>query len=177
MSASLIYLRTIRSKEKKYAHYIGQASWAGVRIIQGQWTPQAQKLNDLLILIFSDKGHLADLEGLKQRSGLNPEEWDNLVQYTTQVPPAVCVSTVARYNNSRVRAGLEQPGELQELRIYQDYSSSLRGQVCCGSRKVSECLQNPTALGRSVPLIIHVTRILTHKSSFAAQRTHLSACP
>ncbi|KAF9818936.1 hypothetical protein IEO21_02474 [Rhodonia placenta] len=84
----------LTSKEKKYAHYIGQASWAGVRIIQGQWTPQAQKLNDLLILIFSDKGHLADLEGLKQRSGLNPEEWDNLVQYTTQV-----LSNLANYKS------------------------------------------------------------------------------
>ncbi|THH01420.1 hypothetical protein EW026_g1264 [Hermanssonia centrifuga] len=51
----------LSSKEKKYAHYIAQASWAGARIIQGQLTPQAQKLYDLLILTFSNQGKLADL--------------------------------------------------------------------------------------------------------------------
>ncbi|PCH38202.1 aflatoxin-detoxifizyme [Wolfiporia cocos MD-104 SS10] len=74
----------LTSKEKKYTHYVGQASWAGARIIQGQWTPQAQKLYDLLILTFSDNGRLADLEGLKQRSGISPEEWEDLIQYTSQ---------------------------------------------------------------------------------------------
>lgn len=73
------------SVEKKYAHFIGQASWAGARIIQGQWTPQAQRLYDLLILTFSDGGKLADLEGLKQRSGVSPEDWEDIMQYTTQV--------------------------------------------------------------------------------------------
>ncbi|KAH9934742.1 aflatoxin-detoxifizyme [Fomitopsis serialis] len=65
----------LTSKEKKYAHHIGQASWAGARIIQGQWTPQAQKLYDLLILTFSDK------EGLRTSLAYSR----NLMQYTTQV--------------------------------------------------------------------------------------------
>ena len=73
------------SKEKKYAHYIGQAAWAGARIIQGQWTPQAQKLYDLLILTFSENGKLADLEALQQRSGIPAEDWEDLLQYTGQV--------------------------------------------------------------------------------------------
>ena len=73
------------SKEKKYAHYIGQASWAGARIIQEQTTPQARKLYDLLILTFSQDGKLADLEKLKQQSGVSDEDWSNLLQYTTQV--------------------------------------------------------------------------------------------
>ncbi|THH30987.1 hypothetical protein EUX98_g3215 [Antrodiella citrinella] len=72
-------------KEKAYAHYVGQASWAGARIIQGQWTPQAQKLYDLLILIFSDKGKIGDTEGLKQKSGVTPQEWEDILQYTSQV--------------------------------------------------------------------------------------------
>ena len=78
-------LYTIRPKEKKYAHYVGEASWAGARIIQGQWTPQAQKLYDLLILTFSDKGQLADLPGLQQKASLTSEEWEDLLQYTSQV--------------------------------------------------------------------------------------------
>jgi hypothetical protein len=32
--------KLLTQKEKLYAHYVGQASWAGARIIQGQWTPQ-----------------------------------------------------------------------------------------------------------------------------------------
>ncbi|KII88512.1 hypothetical protein PLICRDRAFT_54343 [Plicaturopsis crispa FD-325 SS-3] len=75
----------LSSKEKKYAHYLGQAAWAGARIIQGQWTPQAQKLYDLLITTFSDRGKLADLEGLKQKADLSSEEFEDLLQYSTQV--------------------------------------------------------------------------------------------
>ncbi|KAI0722500.1 aflatoxin-detoxifizyme [Earliella scabrosa] len=75
----------LSSKEKKYAHYVGEASWAGARIIQGQWTPQAQKLYDLLILTFSENGKLADLEALQQKSGLSADEWEDLLQYTSQV--------------------------------------------------------------------------------------------
>ncbi|TFK94857.1 aflatoxin-detoxifizyme [Polyporus arcularius HHB13444] len=75
----------LSSNEKKYAHYVGQASWAGARIIQGQWTPQAQKLYDLLILTFSENGKLADLGALQQKSGVSVDEWDDLLQYTSQV--------------------------------------------------------------------------------------------
>lgn len=73
------------SNEKKYAHYVGQASWAGARIIQEQTTPHARKLYDLLILTFSENGKLADLARLKVQSGVSDEDWDNLLQYTTQV--------------------------------------------------------------------------------------------
>jgi dipeptidyl-peptidase-3 len=71
-------------KEKKYTHFLSQASWAGARIIQGQWTPQAEKLYDLFISTFGDDGKLGDLEGLKQKAGLSPNEWEDLMQYTTQ---------------------------------------------------------------------------------------------
>ena len=97
-----IYLAS--KTEKAYAHFIGQASWAGARIIQEQWTPTAQKLYDLLILIFSDKGRLGDTEGLKQKSGVTAEEWDDMVQYTSQVcqiypgspPPLPKLSSLSR---------------------------------------------------------------------------------
>ncbi|KAK2466923.1 hypothetical protein APHAL10511_001181 [Amanita phalloides] len=76
----------LTSKEKKYAHYLGLASWAGARIIQEQWTPYAKDLYDLLVLTYStDQGVLTDLKALKASSGLTPEDWDDLLQYTTQV--------------------------------------------------------------------------------------------
>ncbi|KAG6832410.1 hypothetical protein H0H92_002678 [Tricholoma furcatifolium] len=76
----------LSAKEKKYAHYLTLASWAGARIIQGQWTPQASDLYDLLILTFSTpNGTLTDLAALQQRAELSTEDWDNLLQYTSQV--------------------------------------------------------------------------------------------
>ncbi|KAJ3793911.1 hypothetical protein GGU11DRAFT_360118 [Lentinula aff. detonsa] len=75
----------LSSKEKKYTHYVSEAAWAGARIIQAQWTPEANELYDLLILTFSDDGHLADLETLRSASGLTPNEWEDIEQYTIQV--------------------------------------------------------------------------------------------
>jgi dipeptidyl-peptidase-3 len=88
------------AKEKLYAHHFTQASWAGARIIQSQWTPYADRLFDLLILTFSHGGKLADLESLKSKSGLSDQAWDDLLQYTIQVrcalnaPVLVSQSTV-----------------------------------------------------------------------------------
>jgi dipeptidyl-peptidase III len=84
-------------------HYVGQASWAGARIIQGevkrflriicihlrgvgQWTSQARDLYDLLILTFTDfRGSVADLTTLQTSSKLSSADWDDLLQYTIQV--------------------------------------------------------------------------------------------
>ena len=84
-------------------HYVGQASWAGARIIQGgverllriicihlreigQWTPQARDLYDLLILIFTDvRGSMANLTTLHNSSKLPSTDWDDLLQYAIQV--------------------------------------------------------------------------------------------
>ncbi|KAF5352974.1 hypothetical protein D9758_007928 [Tetrapyrgos nigripes] len=75
----------LSSKEKFYTHHISEASWAGARIIQAQWTPQAIDLYDLLILIFSDKSKskIANIDTLK--GSLTEEEWSDLLQYTIQV--------------------------------------------------------------------------------------------
>jgi dipeptidyl-peptidase-3 len=60
---------------------------------QEQWTPQAKALYDLLILTYStNQGVLADLHALKTSSGLSDEDWNDLLQYTTQVcVPASCL--------------------------------------------------------------------------------------
>ncbi|KAJ3838296.1 aflatoxin-detoxifizyme [Lentinula raphanica] len=75
----------LRSKEKKYTHYVSEAAWAGARIIQAQWTPEANELYDLLILTFSDHGNLTNLQTLQSASGLASDEWEDLLQYTVQV--------------------------------------------------------------------------------------------
>ena len=78
----------LTSQEKLYAHWIGRASWAGARILQGQWTPYAADLYDLLIVIFSNGEKvpgLADLDALQAQSKLDNEEWEAIMQYTLQV--------------------------------------------------------------------------------------------
>lgn len=72
-------------KEKKYAHFISKASWAGARIVQEQWTDSATKLYDLLILTFSDNGRLANLDDLKLKANINEDEWQDILDYTAQV--------------------------------------------------------------------------------------------
>ncbi|KAE9403756.1 dipeptidyl-peptidase III [Gymnopus androsaceus JB14] len=75
----------LSSREKKYTHFLSEASWAGARIIQAQWTPQALDLYDLLILTFSDNGKLADLQKLQSASAVSSDEWEDLMQYAVQV--------------------------------------------------------------------------------------------
>ncbi|KAL0946907.1 hypothetical protein HGRIS_013069 [Hohenbuehelia grisea] len=76
----------LSSKEKLYTHYLNVASWAGARIIQGQWTPEAHDLYDLLILTFSDgNSKLGDFASLQSKAGLSSKEWEELLQYTNQV--------------------------------------------------------------------------------------------
>ncbi len=54
----------------------------------GQWTPYARDLYDFLVATFSNsQGGLADLETLNSASGLNSTEWEDLLQYTSQVLP------------------------------------------------------------------------------------------
>ena len=72
------------SREKKYAHYLGEASWAGARIIVGQWTPYNEKLYDLVILTFSENGTITDTNALKAKSGLSDDEWDRLLEFASQ---------------------------------------------------------------------------------------------
>ncbi|KAG6325951.1 hypothetical protein ID866_13138 [Astraeus odoratus] len=92
----------LTSKEKLYTHYVGKASWAGARIIQGQWTPQGQKLFDLLALTFSTNGKLTDLEALKQRSGVSQQDFDDVLEYTAQVRLVhECFSGYAQRHSSR----------------------------------------------------------------------------
>jgi dipeptidyl-peptidase-3 len=64
---------------------LGEASWAGARIILGQWTPFTEKLYDLLILTFSEDGTITDINVLKEKSGLSDDEWDRVLEFASQV--------------------------------------------------------------------------------------------
>ncbi|KAJ7449805.1 aflatoxin-detoxifizyme [Mycena latifolia] len=76
----------LSATEKHYTYWLTQASWAGGRIIQEQWTPQAIDLYDLLILAFSTTdGKPADLQALQQKAGLSTDDFEGILQYASQV--------------------------------------------------------------------------------------------
>lgn len=63
-----------------------QASWAGIPIIQGQWSPHAQDLFKLILLVFSsEKGKFAELNEIKKQSGVSDEAWLWALEYSAQV--------------------------------------------------------------------------------------------
>lgn len=39
----------------------------------------------MIVQVFSENGKLTDLEALKEKSGVNDEEWEDLLQYSSQV--------------------------------------------------------------------------------------------
>ncbi|KAI9446467.1 aflatoxin-detoxifizyme [Lactarius indigo] len=84
----------LSSREKKYAHYLGEASWAGARIILGQWTPYTEKLFDLLILVFGQNGTITNVDTLKEKSGLSTDEWERVLEFASQV-----LSNLANYKS------------------------------------------------------------------------------
>ncbi|KAH9997284.1 aflatoxin-detoxifizyme [Russula vinacea] len=84
----------LSSRERKYAHYLGEAAWAGARIILGQWTPYTERLYDLLILTFSENGSITDINALKEKSGLSGDEWDRILEFASQA-----LSNLANYKS------------------------------------------------------------------------------
>ncbi|KAH8833631.1 aflatoxin-detoxifizyme, partial [Flagelloscypha sp. PMI_526] len=73
----------LSDKERKYAHWVGKASWAGGSIIQEQWTSYATDLYKLLTTTFSN--NISALPALQDKSGLTESEFQDLLQYTVQV--------------------------------------------------------------------------------------------
>ncbi|GAA6010697.1 hypothetical protein JCM11491_002901 [Sporobolomyces phaffii] len=75
--------------EKLYSHHMSQACWSGGRIIMRQTTQDAEKLYDLVVSTFAHSDasphKLGDLEQLKAKSGVTPEEWDDTLAYCAQV--------------------------------------------------------------------------------------------
>lgn len=89
-----------------------------------QWTPQAADLYQLLILTFSTNAEsLADLPSLQQRASLSDNEWEDLMQFTTQVSRALCIAFSYRFDLSDL--DIEQSRQLQDLRVHEDNTSRL----------------------------------------------------
>lgn len=69
----------------------------------GQTTSQAEIIFNLIISLFSSKikGKMTNLSQLKEKSGLNEEDWENVLSYSAQV------SLVSTYFEESGRRGKE----------------------------------------------------------------------
>ncbi|GJN89397.1 hypothetical protein Rhopal_002377-T1 [Rhodotorula paludigena] len=80
--------KALTKQEKLYAHHVGEASWAGARIIMRQTTQFSERLFDLLVATFSSAANpkqLADLAQLKHKSGVSDDDWNAVLAYSAQV--------------------------------------------------------------------------------------------
>ncbi|KAI9204354.1 peptidase family M49-domain-containing protein [Polychytrium aggregatum] len=78
--------------EKKYAHFIARAGWAGSRIVSAQATHHSTDLVDLLLALFTApetlhtaRPHTVDLAQLKTAAGLDDAAWTHLLEYAAVV--------------------------------------------------------------------------------------------
>lgn len=123
-------------KEKRYTHHPSKASWAGARIIQEQWPPHAHSLFDLLVLKFGDKGKVVDLQRMRTASGVNDEEWrdvlaklmytvhtlNSLVNYKsfgfTKIVPHISASSFAAAVKNSNNSHKAVPGAVQGPHLF-----------------------------------------------------------
>ncbi|CAO3622551.1 unnamed protein product [Cunninghamella blakesleeana] len=79
------FFNSLSNKEKLYAHSMSRAAFEGTRIVMTQTNPNAVPIYDLILKVFSNKeGQLADIEALKQKSGVSSETFEQLLQYSGQ---------------------------------------------------------------------------------------------
>ncbi|KAL2913079.1 hypothetical protein HK105_207424 [Polyrhizophydium stewartii] len=86
------HFEALTPTEKKYAHFVGRASWEGAGIIAASMTPHGPALVRLALDLFTDPPtrhtaapRLADMAALKAKSGASDEAWKHFVEYHVQV--------------------------------------------------------------------------------------------
>lgn len=76
------YFNDLTDKEKKYAHYIERAGWAGARIILQQTTKYSMSIFDLIMSIFYSHEKLTDVAALTKKAGIAEEDMTRLLEYS-----------------------------------------------------------------------------------------------
>ncbi|KAH6566456.1 hypothetical protein BASA60_009477 [Batrachochytrium salamandrivorans] len=78
--------------EKKYAHFIGQASWAGAGIVAASMSPYAPAIVTLFLDLFtvpetrrSSSPKMVDMATLQAKSGASEVSWKHFLEYASQV--------------------------------------------------------------------------------------------
>ncbi|CAH7671578.1 peptidase family M49-domain-containing protein [Phakopsora pachyrhizi] len=83
----------LTNDERLYAHWMSRASWHGARLIMNQWTPRAEQLYNFITCVFGstdDPTRLSSFQSLKSQSSLRDQEWNDLLDYCSQVLSNLC---------------------------------------------------------------------------------------
>lgn len=75
------HFESLTPKQRLYAHYICRASWWGTRIVLRQVSTESEVIYDLILALFPAKD---DYAGLKQKSGVSDEEYQQFLFYLAQ---------------------------------------------------------------------------------------------
>jgi dipeptidyl-peptidase-3 len=72
----------LSDKQKRYAHFISRASFAGTRVVLRQVSPESEPIYDLILALH--KSSQGDWKALQSKAGISDEELDYFLQYAAQ---------------------------------------------------------------------------------------------
>ncbi|KAI1082862.1 peptidase family M49 [Whalleya microplaca] len=72
----------LNDKQKRYAHFISRASFAGSRIVARQISPESEPIFNFILALHKESG--GDWKALQAKAGISDEHLDQFLQYAAQ---------------------------------------------------------------------------------------------
>ncbi|KAK8090103.1 dipeptidyl peptidase 3 [Apiospora hydei] len=72
----------LSDQQKRYAHFISQASFAGTRIVLRQISPESEAIYDFIVALHKSTG--GDWKALQSKAGISDEELQLFLEYSAQ---------------------------------------------------------------------------------------------
>lgn len=76
------HFEALTDKQKRYAHFISQASFAGNRIVLRQVSPEAESIYDFIIALHKSSG--GDWKALAEKAGVSEADLNSFLEYAAQ---------------------------------------------------------------------------------------------
>ncbi|CAH0017174.1 unnamed protein product [Clonostachys rhizophaga] len=73
------HFEALNDKQKRYAHFISKASFAGTRIVLRQLSPESEPIYDLIISLHKSSG--GDWDALGKKAGIDQSELTSFLEY------------------------------------------------------------------------------------------------
>ncbi|AEO65702.1 uncharacterized protein THITE_67951 [Thermothielavioides terrestris NRRL 8126] len=76
------HFNALSDKQKRYAHFISQASFAGNRIVLRQVSPESESIYDFILALYKSAG--GDWKALAEKAGVDEQGLSAFLQYAAQ---------------------------------------------------------------------------------------------
>ncbi|KAK7952475.1 peptidase family M49 [Apiospora aurea] len=76
------HFEALSDQQKRYAHFISQASFAGTRIVLRQISPESEAIYDFIVALHKSTG--GDWKALQSKAGISDEELQLFLEYSAQ---------------------------------------------------------------------------------------------